>query len=72
MARAIGVGWAKLKRCTKEEWTDITKNRQKKSNLQLILEHQRVSESYYKNLMNKKSDEQQKLAVTSSQVAGVP
>ena len=24
MARAIGVGWAKLNRCTKEEWDDLT------------------------------------------------
>ena len=71
MARAIGVSWAKLKRCTTEEWTDITKNRQKKSNLQLILEHQRVPEKYYKNLMNKKRDEQQKLEVAISQLAGV-
>ena len=41
------------------------------SNLQLIIEHQRVPESCYKNLMNKKRNEQQKLAVTISQVAGV-
>ena len=24
MARAIGVGWAKLNLCTKEEWNDLT------------------------------------------------
>ena len=72
MARARGVSWAKLKRCTKEEWSDITKNRQKKSNLQLILEHQRVPESYYKHLMNKKRDDQQTLAVMISSLAGVP
>ena len=29
MARAIGVSWAKLKRCTKEEWTKITKKKKK-------------------------------------------
>ena len=40
MARAIGVSWAKLKRYTKEEWSEITKDRQQKSNLQLIFEHQ--------------------------------
>ena len=71
MARAIGVSWAKLKRCTTEEWTHITKIGQKKSNLHLILEHQRVPESYYKHLMNKKRDEQQKLVVAISQLAGV-
>ena len=58
MARAIGVNWAKLKRCTKEEWTDISKNRQKKSNLQLVLEHQKVPESYFKQLRAKQRDEQ--------------
>ena len=72
MARAIGVSWAKLKRCTKDEWSNITKKGQEKSNLQHILENQRVPESYYKHLMNKKRDEQQKLAVKISQLAGVP
>ena len=67
MARAIGVSWAKLKRCTKEEWSEITKNRQNKSNLQLIFEHQRVPETYYKHLINKNHKEQQKLAVAISQ-----
>ena len=71
MAKAISVSWAKLKRCTKEEWLEIIKNSQKKSSLQLVLEHQRVPESYYKNLMNKKRDEQQQLAVAISQLAGV-
>ena len=71
MARAIGVSWAKLKRCTKEEWSEITKNRQKKSNLQLILEHQRVPESYYKDLTKKNLKEQQMLAVAISQLVEV-
>ena len=71
MARAIGVSWAKLKRCSKEEWSEITKNRQTKSNIQLVLEHHRVPERYYKNLMNKKRDEQKKLAVAISQLVGV-
>ena len=47
MARATGISRAKLKRCTKEEWSEITKNRQKKSYLQFILEHQKVPESFF-------------------------
>lgn len=37
LARAIGVSWAKLKRCTPEEWKEI--DRRGKSNVELILEH---------------------------------
>ena len=72
LARAIDVSWAKLKRCAKEEWSDITKNRQKKSNLQLVLEHQKLPESYFMQLRNKQRDEQQQLAVAISQLARVP
>ncbi len=72
MARAIGVSWAKLNRCAPEEWKEIAKNRQKKSNLQLILEHKQVPESYYKHLTIKKRDEQRQLAVAISKLADVP
>jgi hypothetical protein len=72
MARAIGMSWAKLNRCSQDEWKEIAKNRQKKSNIQLILEHQRVPESYYKQLRSKSRDEQRQLAVAISQLAGVP
>ncbi|XP_053373006.1 uncharacterized protein LOC128546475 [Mercenaria mercenaria] len=72
IARAIGVSWAKLNRCTSEEWKEITKNRQKKSNLQLILENQKVPESYYKKLREKKRDEQRQLAAAISQLAQIP
>ena len=53
MARAIGVSWAKLMRCTPEQWTEVTKNRGNKSNLQLVLEHRKVSKSYYESLCRK-------------------
>ena len=53
MARAIGVGWAKLNRCTKEEWDDLTRSQKFKTNLELVLEHRKVPESYYMNLRNK-------------------
>ena len=36
MTRAIGVSRAKLKRCTPEEWKEVTENRGKKTNLQLV------------------------------------
>ena len=72
LARSIGVSWAKLKRCTPEEWKEVTAHRGKKTNLQLILENQKVPENYYKNLRNKKRDEQRQLAVAISQMAGVP
>jgi predicted metallo-beta-lactamase superfamily hydrolase len=68
IATAIGVSWAKLNRRMEK----IAKDRQKKSNLQLILEHQQVPESYYKNLVNKKRDEQKQLAVAINQLAEVP
>lgn len=42
MARAIGV---KLHRCTPDEWKYIP--RQGKSNLDLVLDHSKVSLSYY-------------------------
>ena len=45
MARAIGVAWAKLKRCTSEEWKEITKKRQKK-----LTTHSRKSASSRKLL----------------------
>ena len=72
LARAIGVGWAKYRRCTPEEWKEITKTRGKKSNLQLVLEHHKVPESYFKKLRAKQRDEQRQLAVAISQLAGVP
>jgi hypothetical protein len=72
MVRAIGVSWAKLNRCTSDEWNQIANNRQKKSNLQLILENQQVPESYYKHLRNKNRDEQRQLAGAICQLAGVP
>jgi hypothetical protein len=46
MARAIGVAWAKLRRCADDEWREITKQRGKKSNLDLVLENQKVPLSY--------------------------
>ena len=72
LARAIGVSWAKYRRCTPEEWKEITKTRGKKSNLQLVLEHHKVPESYFKHLRAKQRDEQRRLAVAISQLAGIP
>ena len=72
MARAIGVGWAKLNRCTKEEWDDLTRSQKFKTNLELVLEHRKVPESYYMNLRNKARKEQKNLAVALSRLAGVP
>ena len=72
MARAIGVGWAKLHRCTREEWNALTQQRGIKSNLELVLEHRKVPESYYKNLRNKSKREQKDLAVAICRLAGVP
>ena len=72
MARAIGVGWAKLNQCTKEEWEDLTRSQKFKTNLELILEHRKVPESYYKNLRHKARKEQKNLAVALSRLAGVP
>ena len=63
MAAAIRVSWAKLNRCTPEEWKEISKNKGKKTNLQLIIENQKVPESYCK--------QQRQLAVAISQKAGV-
>ena len=53
MARAIGVGWAKLIRCTKKEWDDLTRYQKSKSQLELVLEHRKVPESYYKKVRDK-------------------
>ena len=72
MARAIGVGLAKLNACAKEEWNALTRYRKSKSNLELVLEHRKVPESYYKHLRNKKRREQKDLAVAISKLAGVP
>ena len=72
MARAIGVGWAKLNRCTKEEWDDLTRYQKSKSQLELVLEHRKAPESYYKHLINKTRKEQKNLAVALSRLAGVP
>ena len=60
MVRAIGVGWATLNRCTKEEWDDLTRYQKSKSQLELVLEHQKVLESYCKNVRDKKRKEQKK------------
>ena len=72
MARAIGVGWAKLNQCTKEEWDDFTQYQKSKSQLKLVLEHRKVMESYYMNLRNKARKEQKNLAVACKLLAGVP
>lgn len=48
MALAIVVSWAKLNRCTKEEWENIVANCSLKTNLDFDLHHRSVSESYYK------------------------
>ena len=72
MARAIGVSWAKLKRCTKEEWEEVTKNRQGKSSLALVLEYQKAPLSYYNDLVNKKKKHKGQLARALCKMAGVP
>ena len=72
MARAIGVGWAKLNQCTKEEWDDLTRYQMSKSLLELVLEHRKAPESYYIHLRNKARKEQKNLAVALSGLAGVP
>ena len=72
MARAIGVGWAKLNRCTKEEWDDLTRSQKFKSQLQLVLVHRKVLESYYIQLRNKARKEQKNLAIALSRLARVP
>ena len=54
-----------------DEWKEVTKKREGESNLQLILEHQRVPESYYKDLTKKNRKEQGQLAVALCQLAGV-
>ena len=66
MARAIGVGWAKLNLCTQEEWNDLTRYQKSKSNSELTLEHRKVPESHYINLRNKKRNEQKDLALAIS------
>ena len=53
MARAIGVGWAKLNRCTKEECDDLTRYQKSKSQLELVLEHRKTPESYFKKVRDK-------------------
>ena len=72
MARAIGVGWAKLNQCTKEEWDDLTRSQKFKTNLELFLEHRKVPESYYRHVRTKTRKEQKNLAVALSRLAGVP
>ena len=72
MARAIGVGWAKLNQCTKEEWDDLTRYQKSKSQLELVLEHRKVPESYYRHVRTKTRKEQKILAVALSRLAGVP
>ena len=72
MARAIGVGWAKLNLCTKEEWDDLTRSQKFKTNLELVLEHRKVPESYYRHVRTKTRKEQKNLAVALSRLAGVP
>ena len=72
MARAIGVGWAKLNQCTKEDWDDLTRSQKFKTNLELVLEHRKVPESYYRHVRTKTRKEQKNLAVALSRLAGVP
>ena len=72
MARAIGVSWARLHRCTLDEWKEVTKHRRGKTNLQLVLEHQKVPLTYYQDLCNKNLKQQGKMAATLCQMAGVP
>ena len=72
MARAISVSWAKLKRCSAAEWKDIAQSRGSKTNLELILEHRKVSESHYTHLRIHGRKEQTDLAKAFSRLAGVP
>ena len=58
MARAIGVGWAKLNQCTKEEWDDLTRYQKSKSQFELVLEYRKVPESYYRHVRTKTRKEQ--------------
>ncbi len=53
MARAIGVSWAKLNRCTPEAWKEMPKTDKRKVIIQLSLENNQVPESYFKNLRKK-------------------
>ena len=71
MARAISVSWANLKRCSAAEWKDIAQSRGSKTNLDLILEHRKVSESHYTHLRIHGRKEQTDLAKAFSRLAGV-
>ena len=71
LARAFGVSLAKLKRCTPEEWKEVTENRGIKTNLQLVLQHKKVPMTYYNDLVNKNRKQQGQLAATLCQMAGV-
>jgi hypothetical protein len=72
MSRAIGVLWAKINRCSKEEWQEITRERRGNNNLQLILEHKKVPLTHYDALLNKNRKEQKNLAAAICKLAGVP
>ena len=65
------MGWAKLNRYTKEEWDNLTRSQKFRSQLELVLEHRKVPESYYMNLRKKARKEQKNLAVALSRLAGV-
>ena len=72
MARSISVSWAKLNRCSAAEWKDIARSRGSKTNLELILEHCKVPESYYRDLRKHERKEQTAIAKAISRLAGVP
>ena len=50
----------------------MAKNRGNKTNLQLVLEHQKVPLTYYSHLIDKNRKQQGELATTLCQMAGVP
>ena len=72
IGRAIIVGCAKLNRCSAAEWKDIAQSRGTKANLELILEHRKMSESHHKDLCKHRQDQQTDLAEAISRLAGVP
>ena len=71
MARSIAVAWAKLHRCSPEEWKTITHERGIQSNLELILKHRKVPKSHYRNILMKPNYQQKELAIAISRLAGV-
>ncbi|XP_041350680.1 uncharacterized protein LOC121369694 [Gigantopelta aegis] len=73
MSRAVGVAWAKVICISNKDWQELVGGPYPKTTrIELILQHKKCAQVFYKDVTHKKRREQKKMALKLCELAGVP